>query len=62
MPSTSRAELGVGADVGLVAGVGDAAGDVHEALRVLVLLFPRGEPVHPTWKKKRKALISFEST
>ena len=44
--------LGVGADVGLVTRVGDAAGDVHEAVGVLVLLLPRREPVHATCRKK----------
>ena len=44
--------LGVGADVGLVTRVGDAARDVHEAVRVLVLLLPRREPVHATWREK----------
>ena len=53
--------LGVGADVCLVARVGDAARDVHEALRVLVLLLPRRQPVHAAWRRKKGYLLPTDS-
>ena len=53
--------LGVGADVCLVARVGDAARDVHEAFRVHVLLLPRRQPVHAAWRRKKGYLLPTDS-
>ena len=44
--ASTCAQLGVGAVVGLVAGVGDALGDAHPAVGVGVALLVRGQAVH----------------